>query len=265
MKEFISGKLSTLARQLEPFVRQWTRDILGEQTGGRGDDLTWIQGTGFPKNDEEEMRGQKSLLPSTTVGGQGTGYVDFQLNRDNDDEVTLGNDATILGGYGNRTQWQADATIGGRGAHVSGDICWAMGNKFVVTGDGQTDWICTFGEEYYYPEEYFDDPEHWGPLYDYELYDMGTKHTMLIHSVLVGHDIIHGNAGGNLCWHFEIDAVCTYSPFAILWQQTRTVYSDGLGVDVRIGTEYGLVWTARADYYMGINWFVSTRMVEIDF
>jgi len=79
MKEFISGKLSTLARQLEPFVRQWTRDILGEQTGGRGDDLTWIQGTGFPKNDEEEMRGQKSLLPSTTVSeGQGTGYVDFQ-------------------------------------------------------------------------------------------------------------------------------------------------------------------------------------------
>jgi len=48
---FADGKISTLVKLLEPFLRKQIRDILGDTTGILRDGETYIQGTPFPQVD----------------------------------------------------------------------------------------------------------------------------------------------------------------------------------------------------------------------
>ena len=254
MSEFFEGKLSTLARRLEPYVRKWVREILGENDGKSVGNITYIHGTGFPKLDELGTRGQKNV-----GGDKDYRYSDFQLNRDNDDEVVGGEFGYILGGVANKTYWKADSVIGGRGGYIVDNESWVMGNYFSTPGDGQTHWMIMFGEEYYYPSE------NWGPLYSYALEDHA-NHTMLFNAYFAGHDVIDGSK----CWHFMLDAVVTWNgtgTLSIVWQRSTEIYSSGDGVDVRIGAGYGdgITYEAYSDCYQGIRWFVHARISEISF
>ena len=259
MNDLTEGKLSTLARRLDPFVRKWVREILGEQGGTPGGGMTYIQGTGFPVNDESVIgRGQSG------VGGERDYiYGDFQLNRENDEEITRGDSQKILGGQNSSTTWWADSVGGGNGSYVSDDMAWAMGNKFSVPGDGQTMWQCMFGEEYYggYPSG-----GAWAPLYNYYFYDTPVNHTLLFNSYFAGHSVYDGTK----CWHFLLDAIITWNgegTCSVVWQNSTEIYSDGDDVDVRIAPSYTGAWgfEAYSTVYQGIRWFVHSRIAEISF
>ena len=254
MSEFSDGRLSTLARKLEPYVRKWVREILGENDGKSVGNITWIQGTGFPKLDESVMKRGRWNIGTADNPFTTWGFCALQLNRENDDEITQGESQWIMGGADNKMYWRADDVAGGRGGYATGDLAWCMGNKFSVPGDGQTLWIVTFGEEDYYPH----DP--WVPLYDYDFEDTPPC-TLLLNSYFVGHNCIDGSKQ----WHFSLDAVFTWNPLSIIWQKSTEHYSSGDGVDVRIGSEYGLTFQARSDCQQGIRWFVSTRIAQVGF
>ena len=51
---FIDGKITTLVKMLEPYLRKQIRDILGEANGARRAAETYIQGGIFPEADESE-------------------------------------------------------------------------------------------------------------------------------------------------------------------------------------------------------------------
>jgi len=269
MNQFISGKLSTLARQLEPYVRQWTRDILGNQTGGRDDDKTWIHGTGFPKDDEQETRGQR-----TASGMQGWRYGDFQLNRTTDDQVVKGDAGYILGGENNELNWTGEAVVAGRGGYSTDGVDWVMGNQFDdEPRSANTRSTMMFGEEYYGGEIYGGDG--WQSLFAYWMKDWD-RHTFLIESYIAGHSTKYVEKA----WHFKLDALMTRefwgTPYSgsgegiVIWQKSTELYSSGDGVDVRVvGSESpyysGYTIEAYSEGYQGIRWFVNGRSTEVDF
>ena len=261
MSEHTEGKLSALARRLEPYISRWVREILGDQNTRFRQGMTYVHGTGFPYFDESGLdpgRGQ------ATVGGTiRTDYGDSQLNRENDSEIARGDDQKILGGQNNSTYWVADSISGGNGSYVTEDIAWVMGNKFSVPGDGQTMWQCMFGEEYYggYPSG-----GAWAPLYNYYFYDTPVNHTLLFNSYFAGHSVYDGTK----CWHFLLDAIITWNgegTCSVVWQNSTEIYSDGDDVDVRIAPSYTGAWgfEAYSTVYQGIRWFVHSRIAETSF
>ena len=258
MSEFTEGKLTGLARGLEPFVSKWVREILGARNSKFKRGMTYIHGTGFPYLDESELgRGQEN------VGGDRVyNYGDFQLNRENDGEITTGGNQKILGGQNNSTYWLAESVGGGNGSYVSDDIVWAMGNKFSIPGDGQSMWLCMSGEEYYgdYPSGGL-----WTSLFGYKFYDTPTPQTLLFNCYFAGHNVYDGSK----CWHFVLDAMVTWNDdtFSVVWQNSTEIYSDGDAVDVRISawSDVGFLFDAYSEVYQGIRWFVHARISEISF
>jgi len=260
MNEHTQGKLSSLARRLEPFVTRWVHEILGEGRHTPLPGMTYIHGTGFPYIDESESgRGQGHVGDDHAH----TIYGDFQLNRENDEEITQGDSQKILGGQNNGTYWRGDSVGMGNGSYAVDDIVWSMGNKFSIPGDGQTMWMCMFGEEYYgaWPSG-----GSWTPLFGYYLYDTPSPLTMLFNCYFVGHNVYDGSK----CWHFMLDAMVTWNDDGaptVVWQNSTEIYSDGDGVDVRINPdyEYGILYDAYSEVYQGIRWFVHARISEISF
>ena len=259
MNEHTQGKLSSLARRLEPFVTRWVHEILGEGRHTPLPGMTYIHGTGFPYIDESGQdpgRGRRTVLGTITPN-----YDDFQLNRDNDNEIVAGDAGYILGGTANKISWRSDGVVGGRGGYITDNVSWAMGNYFSLCGDGQTHWQAMFGEEYY-GSPY----EDWVPLYNYGFEDVLVKRTLLFNSYFAGHNVYDGTK----CWHFLLDAVITWNgegTCSVIWQNSTEIYSDGDDVDVRIAPSYDDLWgfEAYSTVYQGIRWFVHSRILEISF
>jgi hypothetical protein len=120
-------KLTTLARRLEPFIRNMIREMIGEMKSGQSaiDNKTYIHGTGFDRDDK--------------TGDRGTNAVDLQLENVSDTKVAQGNYSAILAGQDNETTSTATNSVAaGYGAKVELPMAIGLGYYQLDYGDVQS-------------------------------------------------------------------------------------------------------------------------------